>query len=85
MDEENKDQGPEESIENKTFTEEVTKACMDSEGYMLFAGFITNEKDDKGNAIIQWRYRRFRFSFDDMDEAISQLKAAFRDDVLKSL
>lgn len=76
---------PEELIENKTFAEEVNKACLDAPGYMLFAGFITNEKDAKGDPIIQWRYRRFHFSFDDIEEATNQLKDAFRDDVLRSI
>lgn len=49
--------------------EEVVQKCNTSKGYILFAGYITDKKDENGFPVIDWQYHRDRFSFADCREA----------------
>ena len=67
---------------SKTITPEtISEECKNSRGYLLFVGFLTSERDDKGNAIINWRYVRNHFSLEDVKIAVSSLKQFIVDDM----
>lgn len=54
--------------------EEIQKKCLDSEGYLMFAAYLTAEKDKEQRPIIQFQYRRYHFSLEDSKAAILALK-----------
>lgn len=50
---------------------DIKDACLDSEGYILFAGIYEQSADEK--LIIKFEYRRHRFSLSDAKLALRQL------------
>ena len=65
-------------------TREIESKCLDSEGFILFVGYITAKKDDKGANIIDWQYRRHHFSFADAKEAVRQFGVAINKDIMQA-
>jgi len=63
-----------------TELKDLTNTCLDSLGYVIFSGVITNRRDEKGNNIIDFNYRRYNFSKDDVLLAIEQLKKFYEGD-----
>ena len=60
--------------------EEIKKKCLDSEGYIIFCGILTPEKDKNGNKKISFIYRRFHFSFEDSAKAAKHLRLHVEND-----
>lgn len=52
---------------------DIAHKCMDSQGFILMAGYLTDEQDAEGHHIIQFQYRRHHFSLKDAQEAHRQL------------
>lgn len=50
---------------------------LDSAGYVMFVGIISDKKDEKGNPLIDFFYRRYHLGFEDAFGALRQ----FRQDV----
>lgn len=50
-------------------------------GYIAFVGIITSERDANGHNIIQWRYCRKDFSFEDSHTAEKEFGSRIREDV----
>ena len=59
----------------------IRNECLDAPGYVIFAGVISNERDAQGNNLINFRYIREKFSYDDTKTAVDQFKAALVRDV----
>jgi hypothetical protein len=75
---------PEENIVNPhTSLYEISKACMDSPGYVIFAAVITDKADEKGARIIDFHYRRYQFGFEDVKTTIDKFKEALVADKVK--
>lgn len=62
---------------------EIMKKCLDSEGYILFAGYLTPEKDSEGRAVIEFQYRRYHFSLEDSKQAVQRLRDSINTEVRK--
>ena len=64
--------------------EEIKSKCLDSEGYLMFAAYLTSRKDKEGRAMIDFQYRRFHFSLEDARSSLASLRA-FIDEEIKTL
>lgn len=53
---------------------EVSAACLESPGYLLFAAHLTDQADREGRSQINFRYIRHHFAIEDAKNAILQLK-----------
>ena len=68
--------------EEKPITvDSIRNECLDSGGYVLFVGIITNERDRFGNNVISWRYIREKFNYEDTKNAIGKFKEALARDI----
>ena len=61
--------------------EQVLKECMDSQGYVIFAAVLSSKRDDKGFNLIDYRYRRYHFSFEDTKQALAAFQHQYRKDL----
>lgn len=60
--------------------EEILKECMDSEGYVIMTGVISKRTDSKGHPMLDFKYRRYHFSHEDVKIAIDKFKTFHIDD-----
>ena len=60
--------------ESEINLETIRNACMDSEGYVIFAAVMTKDKDDENNPTITFHYRRYHFALEDTQQAIRHFK-----------
>ena len=64
-----------ENIQDNTLDlKQIASKCLDSEGYVIFAAFLTPEKDAAGNQIIDHQYRRYHFSLEDAKQSTRVFK-----------
>lgn len=61
--------------------DQITNVCKDAQGYVIFAGVITDKRDKDGNNIIDFKYKRYHFPFEDTKKAVDEFQKAFREDV----
>ena len=61
--------------------EEILKQCLDSQGYVVFAGIITPERDSEGNNLIRFSYKREHFSYEDTKRALEEFVKHYKKDV----
>lgn len=66
---------------NEVTLEQMTKECMDSQGYVIFIGVLSPQRDDKGFNLINFRYRRYHYSFEDTKRAVEEFNKAYRRDL----
>lgn len=59
----------------------LLRKCLDAPGYVILAARLTNNTDEKGNRIIEFDYRRYQMSFDDVKKAIREFIHQFDQDV----
>ena len=52
----------------------IVNHCMDSPGYLLFGAYLSPKRNEQGEAIIDFQYRRYHFALEDAKQAILQLK-----------
>lgn len=71
---------PKEDISLKS----IFNQCMDSGGYVLLAGHLTGEKNESGESVISWEYRRYHFPLEDARQGIEKLRG-FVDDEYKKM
>ena len=60
--------------------DKIRAACLDSTGYVLMAAVLTNEKDSKGFAIINYYYDRSHFPIADVKQTIDEFKKHYKKD-----
>lgn len=65
--------------------EDILNRCKDAQGYVLMVGIITPEIDASGFNVIQMRYRRFHYSFEDTKNVIEKFKEEYEKDKDASL
>mgnify|MGYP001594670861 CR=1 FL=1 len=63
----------------------LIKKLLDVEGYVIFVGSLSNEKDKEGNRMINFDYRRYHFSYEDVKTTIKKFREMFLDDIAKDL
>ena len=71
--------------DRSTPLEELTKKCMDAEGYVIFAGRLSNRVDEQGNRVLEFDYRRYHLSFEDVKTSVIKFKEAFLDDIREGI
>lgn len=54
--------------------DQITKTCLDSEGYLVFAAYLTADKDEHERPIIVHQYRRYHFSLEDAKSSLIHLR-----------
>ena len=60
---------------------DIAKQCMDSQGYIIFAGVISKERDAKGAPMIEFSYKRYQLGLEDSFMALKQFKKHLTDDM----
>lgn len=74
--------GPEEKPAAVPVTVDTIRSeCLDAQGYVVFAGIISNDRDAQGNNLINFRYIREKVSYEDTKRAIAEFEGAFFRDV----
>ena len=73
-----------EEKENVTL-DEIVGAVKDGPGYVIFAGVLSKEKDDRGFNLINFHYRRRNFSYDDTKHSVREFKKALMNDINKDM
>ena len=63
----------------KKETAAVIEKALKGRGFVLFAGVLTEKKDEDGNSIVEFQYIRHHFPFEDLPKATT----AFRDQCYK--
>lgn len=61
--------------------EQIVKECLDSPGYVIFAGVLSRDRDEKGFNTVTFRYRRYNFAFEDTRKAVEVFKQEYEKDV----
>jgi hypothetical protein len=61
--------------------EEIIQKCLDSPGYVVFVGALSDKRDEKGNNLIDFKYKRYQFSYEDTSRAIKEFQSALKDDI----
>jgi len=59
----------------------IRNECLDSAGYVVFVGVISNQRDAAQNNIINFRYIREKYSYEDTKRAIEKFKEALARDI----
>ena len=77
------DNGNSESQEKQELItiDSIRNECLDSPGFVIFAGVISQERDSAGNNRIDWRYIRKSFSYEDVKKALGAFERSFFNDV----
>lgn len=58
----------------------ILNECKDAPGYVLFVGILGRERDARGFNFINFKYRRYNFSFEDTKNAIAEFKRQYDQD-----
>ena len=74
---------PEEIKNDDLSLKGIIEQCMDAPGYVLFTAIIEPNKDPEKPNVIQYKFRRFHFSFEDTKHAIAAFKDFYRDELKK--
>lgn len=75
-------QGPgfEENPESVSL-EKITEECMDAAGYMIFASILTRKRNSKGFNLIDFKYRRYHYAYEDVVKSfIEYARAILREE-----
>jgi hypothetical protein len=64
--------------------DEIKSKCEESQGYLVFSAHLTDDPKDSSAQMIEFQYRRNRFSLEDAKTALTKLKE-FVDEELQSL
>ena len=72
---------PEEQPSEELTPQLLAKKAMDSAGYVIFAGIVSDKKDEKNNPLIDFFYRRYHLGFEDVFAAMRQ----FRKDIYNDM
>lgn len=64
--------------------ESALMECRLAKGYLVFAAFISDEKDKDENPIIKFRYLRNHFPIDDSKNASEAFKNFIKGDILRA-
>lgn len=64
--------------------ERIKSKCLDSGGYLMFAAYLTEQKDHENRPIIEFQYRRYHYSLEDAKNSLVKLRQ-FIDDEIKKL
>ena len=67
--------------ETATDLEDIKRRCLDSQGYVLGVGIITDARDKEGNNLIDFQYRRFHVSLEDTKQVIAMFEAQLAKEV----
>ena len=74
-------QTPNPDEDQEVSLEQINKECLDSPGYVVFVGVLSRNRDEKGFNLINFRYRRYNFSFEDTKKSIEEFAKAYRKDI----
>ena len=78
-------EGQEENIQGEVTLEQIKKECLDSPGYIMFVGCISKNRDSQGNNMIDFKYRRYHFSFEDSIKAVEEFKKQVNRDIHETI
>lgn len=60
--------------------EELVKKLLDVEGYVIFAGSLSNKTDEHGNRILDFDYYRHHLVHEDMKKTIENSIKIYKDE-----
>ena len=60
---------------------EILSKCLDAPGYVVFVGIITPQLDAEGRNVLNFKYKRSMFSFEDTSIAIKQFKKELMNEI----
>ena len=74
-------EGPQRPRDQEVTLEQITKECLDAPGYVIFVGSLSRNRDGKGFNLINFKYRRFNFAFEDVKRTIEEFDKALKKDM----
>ena len=63
----------------------MIEKCLEAPAYLIFTARITSNRNEKGENIVEFDYRRFHFAIEDARQAIASLKNFVDEEIQKLL
>ncbi len=80
MAEKEKDEKVNQEIDERTSLEQIRQECLDAPGYVMFVGILQRNRDAKGFNLIDFKYRRYNYSFEDVRKSVKEFERALEKD-----